>query len=172
MNPIIPFHKHFVVFVQSLSRVWLFVTPWLLCPSLSPRVCSNSCPLSQWWHPTISSSAASFSSCPQSFPASVFSYEAALHIRWPKYWSFSFNFSLSNEYSWLISFRIDRFDLLTVQGTLKSLFQHHSSKALILWCSAFFTVLVLFNHKMEILCKILKMRWTNICEAFDTWPGL
>ena len=70
----------------------------------------------------------------------VFSNESALHIRWPKYWSFSFNISSYNEYSGLISFRMDWLDLLAVQGTLKSLFQHHSSKASILWCSAFFTV--------------------------------
>ena len=78
---------------------------------------------------------------PSSFPSiRVFSNESALHIRWPKYWSFSFNISLSNEYSGLISFRIDWFDLLAVQGTLKSLIQHHSSKASILRCSAFFIV--------------------------------
>ena len=70
----------------------------------------------------------------------VFSNESALHIKWPKYWSFSFSNSLSNEYSGLISFRIDWLDLLAVQGTLKSLLQHHSSKASILWCPAFFTV--------------------------------
>ena len=70
----------------------------------------------------------------------VFSNESIHCIRWPKYWSFSFNVSPSNEYSGLISFRIDRFDLLSVKGTLKSLLQHHSSKASILWCSAFFVV--------------------------------
>ena len=70
----------------------------------------------------------------------VFSNESALHIRWPKYWSFSFNFSPFNEHPGLISFRMDWLDLLAVQGTLKSLLQHHSSKASILWCSAFFTV--------------------------------
>ena len=70
----------------------------------------------------------------------VFSYESVLHIRWPKYWSFSFGISLSNECSGLTSFRIDWFDLFAVQGTLKSLSQHHSSKASILRCSAFFTV--------------------------------
>ena len=78
---------------------------------------------------------------PSIFPSIwVFSNEAALRIRWPKYWSFSFNISPSNEYSGLISFRIDWFDLLAVQGTLKSLLQHHSSKASILHCSAFFMV--------------------------------
>ena len=71
---------------------------------------------------------------------SIFSSESALHISWPKYWSFSFNISPSNEYSGLISFRMDWLDLLTVQGTLKSLLQHHSSKASVLWCSAFFIV--------------------------------
>ena len=70
----------------------------------------------------------------------VLSNESALHIRWPKYWSFSFNISASNEHSGLISFRMDWFDLLAVQGTLKSLLKHHSSKALILWHSAFFIV--------------------------------
>ena len=78
---------------------------------------------------------------PSIFPSiRVFSSELALHIRWPKYWSFSFSISASNEYSGLISFRIDWFDLLAVQGTLKSLLQHHSSKASILRCSAFFIV--------------------------------
>ena len=70
----------------------------------------------------------------------VFSNESALHIRWPKYWNFNFNISPSKEHSRLISFRMDWLDLLAVQGTLKSLLQHHSSKASILWCSAFFTV--------------------------------
>ena len=78
---------------------------------------------------------------PSIFPSiRVFSNESALCIRWPKYWSFSFSISLSNEYSGPISFRMDWFDLLAVQGTLKSLLQHHSSKASILWCSAFFAV--------------------------------
>ena len=78
---------------------------------------------------------------PSIFPSiRVFSNESVLCIRWPKYWSFSFNISPSNEYSGLISFRIDWFDLLAVQGTLKSLLQHHSSKASIFWCSTFFMV--------------------------------
>ena len=80
---------------------------------------------------------------PSIFPSiRVFSSESILRIRWPKYWSFSFSISPSNEYSGLIAFRMDCFDLLTVQGTLKSLLQHHSSKASILWCSAFFMVQV------------------------------
>ena len=87
-----------------------------------------------------SPSAIPFSSCPLSFPASVFSNESALCNRWPKYWSFSFSISPSNEYSGLISFRIVWFDLLAVQGTLQSLIQHYSSKASILQYSAFFMV--------------------------------
>ena len=78
---------------------------------------------------------------PSIFPSiRVFSNESVLHIRWPKYWTFSVSISPSNEYSELISFGIDWFDLLAVQGTLKSLLQHHSSEASILWCSAFFIV--------------------------------
>ena len=111
----------------------------LPCPSPSPRVCSDSCPSSQWCHSTISSSVIPFSSCLQAFPASGSFPKTWLHIRWLTYWSFSI--SPSSEYSGLISFRIEfRFNLLAVQGTLKSLLQHHSSKASILWRSAFFTV--------------------------------
>ena len=89
----------------------------LPCPSLSPRVCWNSCPLSWWCSLTISSSAALFCSCLQSFPASgSFQWVSSLHL-WTKYWSFSFSIRPSNEYSGLISFRIDWFDLLAVQGT-------------------------------------------------------
>ena len=110
------------------------------CPSPTPRVYSNSCPFSRWFHPTISSSVVPFSSCLQYFPTLVFSNESVLCIRWPKYWSFSFNVSPSYEYSGLISLKMDWMDLLAVQGTLKSLLQHHSSKASILQCSAFFTV--------------------------------
>ena len=108
------------------------------CPSPSPRVCSNSCPLSQWCHPTHSSSVITFSSCLQSFPASgSFLEESALHIRWSKYWSFNFSISPSIEYSGLISFRIDWFDLLAVQGNFKSLLQDHSSEALIFLALSF-----------------------------------
>ena len=108
----------------------------LPCPSVSPRVCSNSCTLSQWCHPTIS-----LLLLPSIFPSiRVFSNESVLPIRWLKYWSFSFSLSPSNEYSGLISFRMDWLDLLAVQGTLKSLLQHHSSKASILQHSAFFII--------------------------------
>ena len=101
--------------------------------SPTPGACSNSGPLSQWCHPTISTSDVPLSFHLQSFPASgFFSNESVLLIKWPKYWSFSFSISPSNEYSGLIYFRMDWFDLPEVQGTVKSLHQHHSSKASIL----------------------------------------
>ena len=132
--------------VQSLSCVWLFVTPWaparqaslfitisqslLKLMSVESVMPSNRLILC---HPLLL--------LPSLFPSiRVFSNESVLCIRWPKYWSFSFSISLSSEYSGLISFRMDWLDLLAVQGTLKSLLQHHSSKASIPWCSAFFIV--------------------------------
>ena len=109
-------------------------------PSPSPRVYTNPCPLSQCCHPTISFSVVLLL-LSSIFPNSrVFSNEPALYIRWPNYWSFSFNISPSNEHPGLISFRMDWLDLLAVQGTLKSLLQHHSSKASIILRSAFFIV--------------------------------
>ena len=110
-----------------------------LCPPLTPRICSNSCPLTQGCYLTTSSFATAPLFLPSIFPSiGVFSNESALHIRWQKYWSFSI--SPSNEYPGLISFRIDWFDLLAVQRTLKSLLQHHSLKASVLQRSAFFAV--------------------------------
>ena len=112
----------------------------LPCLSPTPGAYSNSCPLSQWCHPTISASR------PLLLPPSVlpsirvFSDESVLLMRWPKYWSFSFSISPSIEYSWLISFRMDWLYLLIVQGTLKNLRQYHSSKASILQHSVFFIV--------------------------------
>ena len=112
----------------------------LPCPSPTPRACSNSCPLS-WWMPSNHLILCHPLLLPSIFPSiRVFSKESVLCIRWPKYWSFSFNISPSNEYAGLISFRIDWFDLLAVQGTLNSLLQHHSSKASILRHSAIFMV--------------------------------
>ena len=112
------------------------------CPSPAPGVYPNSCPLSRWCHPAISSSFIPFHPLlllPSIFPSiRVFSNELAVRIRWPKYWSFSFSVSPSNEHPGLISFRMDWLDLLAVQGTLKSLLQHHSSKASVLCRSAFF----------------------------------
>ena len=123
----------------------------LLCPPLSPRVCSNLCPLSQCYYLTISSSATLFSFCLQSFPAlGSFPMSQLFTSCGQSYRSFSFNISPSNEHSGLISFRMDWLDLLAVQGTLKSLLQHHSSKASILWCSAFLdgcpTLTSIYDH--------------------------
>ena len=138
------------VVVHSLSRVRLFVTPWAAAHQASLSF-------------TISYSLLRFMSIesvmlsnhlilchsllllPSIFPSiRIFSSELVLHIRWPKYWSFSISISPSNEYLGLIFFRIDWFDLLAVQRTLKSLLQHHSLKVSILWCSAFF--MVQFSH--------------------------
>ena len=111
------------------------------CPSPTPGVYPNSCPLSQWCHPTISSSVIPLLLLSSIFPSiRVFSNESALCIRWPRYWSFSFSISPSNEHPELISSKMDWLDLLVVQGTLKSLLQNHSSKASIFRCSAFFIV--------------------------------
>ena len=110
------------------------------CPSPTPGVHSNSCPWSRGCHPAISSSVIPFSSCPQSLPASESFPMSQLCMRRLKYWSFSFSITPSKEHPRLISLRMDWFYLLAVQGTLKSLLQHHSSKASILWHSAFFTV--------------------------------
>ena len=162
----------YIVVVQSLSHVWLFATPWTAaqpasCPSLFPRVCSDSCPLSLWCHPTISSSVIPFSSCLQLFPVlGVFTNESVLCIRWPKYWSFSFSISPSSGYIALISFRIDWFDLLAAQVTLKSILQCHSSKALILWCSAFF--MVQLSHPYMTTGKtIVWSRWTFVSKVMS-----
>ena len=105
--------------VQSLSCVRLFVTPWTAACQASLSTTNfwsppNPCPLSQWCHPTISSSVVPFSSCLQRPCIRVFSNESALRIRWPKYWTFSFNISPSNEHPGLISFRMDWLDLLAV----------------------------------------------------------
>ena len=157
--------------VQSLSRVRLFATPWIAArqaslPSPTPGDYPNSWPSSRWCHPAISSSAVPFSSCPQSLPASVFSNESTLHMRWPKYWSFSFSISPSSEHPGLISFRMDWLDLLAAQGTLKSLLQHHSSKASILRCSAFFTV-QLSHPYMTTGKTIAWTRWTFVGKVMS-----
>ena len=131
--------------VQLLSHVWLFATTWTTARQ-APLSITNSWSLLKLmsiesvmpsshlilYHPLL---------LPSIFPSiRVFSNESVLCIRWPNYWNFSFSISPFNEYSGLISVRIDWFDLLAVQGTLKSLLQHHSSKASILWCSAFLMV--------------------------------
>ena len=134
----------------------------LSCPSLSLGVCSDSCSLIWWCHPTISSSATPFSFLPSIFPSiRVFSNESALHIRWPKYWSFSVNISPSSEHPGLISLRMDWLDLLAVQGTLKNLLQYHSSKASILQRSAVF--IVQFSHPCMTTGKTTALtRWTFV----------
>ena len=106
---------------------------------------------------------------PSTFPRiRGFSNELALRIRWPKYWSFGFSISPSNEYSGLISFRMDWFDLLAVQGTLKSLLQHHSSKASILWCSAFF--MVQLSHPYMTTGKTIALiRWTFVSKVMSVF---
>ena len=132
--------------VQSLSRVRLFVTPWTAGPQTSLSIINFRSLLKLMsiesvmpsnhlilCHPLLL--------LPSILPSiKIFPNESALCIRWPKYWRFGFSISPSNEYSRVISFRIDWLDLPAVQGTLKSLLQHHSSKASILWCSAFFIV--------------------------------
>ena len=126
----------------------------LPCPSLSPGVGSNSCPLSRWCRHSLLLSSI--------FPSiRVFSNESALCIRRPEYWSFSFSISPSSEYSGLISFRIDHFDLLVVQGTFRSLLQHHSLKASILWHSAFFMVQP--SHLYMTTGKIIAL---TVCNHF------
>ena len=134
------------------------------CPSPTPGVYPNASPLSQWCHPTISSSVVPFS-CSQSFLASG-SFQRSQLFRWPKYWSFNLNISPSSEHPGLISFRMDWLDLLAFQGTLKSLLQHHSSKAPILQHSAFFTVQL--SHPYMTTGKTIALtRWTFVGKVMS-----
>ena len=128
------------------------------CPSPTPGVQSDSRSSSQQCHPAISSSVVPFSSCPQSPSIRVFSNESTLRMRWPKYWSFSFSIILSKEHPGLISFRMDWLDLFAVQGSLKSLLQHHSSKVSILQCSV---VSFLYNPTLT----SIHSHWKN--HSFD-----
>ena len=157
--------------VQSLSRGWLFVTPWTTARQASLPITIS------WRLLKLMSMESVMPSnhlilcfplllLPSIFPSiRVFSNESVLHIRWLKYWSFSFSISLFNDYPGLIFFRMDRFDLLAVQGTLKSLLQHHSSKASILWSSAFF--IVQFSHPYMITGKTIALtRWTFMYKGF------
>ena len=134
------------------------------CPSPTPGVHSNSCPSSiesvmPSSHLILCRPLLLLPPIPPSIRA--FSNESALRMRWPKYWSFSFSISPSNEHPGLISFRMDWLDLLAVQGTLKSLLQHHSSKASILWHSAFFTVQL--SHPYMTTGKTITLtRWTFV----------
>ena len=135
-----------VQFSHSLSRIQLFATPWTVACQASQSTTNSRSLLKLMSIESVIPSnhlilCRPLLLLPSIIPSiRVFSNESVLHIRWPKYWSFSFSISLSNEYSGLISFRMDWLDLLAVQGTLKSLLQHHSSKASILQCSAFFMV--------------------------------
>ena len=139
----------------------------LPCPSPSPGAWSNSCPLSWWCHPTISSSVIPFSSCLQSFPASgsflmSWLFTSGGQSTGAQAKELSFSISLSNEYSGLISFRIDWFDLFAIQDTVKSLLQHHNSKALILWHSDFF--MVQLSHPYMTTGKTIALTSWISCE--------
>ena len=132
--------------VQSLSHVQLFATPWTAVHQASLSI-TNSRSLLKLMSIELVMPSNHLTLChpllllPSIFPSiRVFNNESVLHSRWPNYWTFSFSISPSNEYSELISFRVDWLDLLAVQGTLKSLLQHHTSKAWVLGCSAFFIV--------------------------------
>ena len=132
--------------VQLLSHVRLFVTPWIAAHQASLSIVNSQSLLRLMSIESVMPSNHLIFCCPLLLPPSifpsirVFSNESVLRIRWPKYWSFSFNISPSTQHSGLISFRMDWLDLLAVQGTLKSLLQHHRSKASILWLSAFFII--------------------------------
>ena len=138
--------------VKSLSRVQLFETPWTAAQQASLSI-TNSQSLLKLMSIELLMPSNHLILChpfllpPSIFPRiRVFFSESILHIRWPKIWSYSFSISLSNEYSGLISFRMDRVDIFEVQGTLNSFPQHLSSKASILWCSPFFTVQLLHTY--------------------------
>ena len=137
----------------------------LPCPSPTPGSCTNSCPLS-WWPSNHLALCLPLLLLPLSFPRiRAFSNKSGLHIRWPKYWSFNVSINLFNEYSGLIFFRIDRFDLLAVQGTHKSLLQHHSLKASILQHSFLFMVQLL--HPYMITAKTLNFDSMDFCSQSD-----
>ena len=157
--------------VQSLSHVWLFATPWTAAQQASLSITNSRSLLKLMSIELVMPSNHLILCCPLLllpliFPSlRVFSNESALCIRWPKYWNFSFSISLSNEYSGLIYFRMDWLDLLAVQGTLKSLHQHHSSKASILQCSAFF--IVQLSHPYMTTGKTIALtRWTFVGLCF------
>ena len=156
--------------VQSLSRVRLFVTPWTAARQAS--LSNNSRSLLKLMSIDSVLPSNHLILCrpllpPLTFPSiRVFSKESAFHIRWPKSCSFSFSISPSNEYSGLISFRVDLLDILAVQGTLKSLLQHHGSKASILQCSAFF--IVQLSHPYMTTGKAITLtRWTFVGKVMS-----
>ena len=158
--------------VQSLSRVQLFVTPWTAARLASLSITNSQRLLKLMSIMLVMPSNHLILCCsllllPSIFPSiKVFSSESSLCIRWPKYWSFSFIISPSNEFSGLISFRMDWLDLPVVQGTLKSLLQHHSSKASILWRSAFF--IVQLSHPYVTTGKTIALTgWTFVGKVMS-----
>ena len=159
-------HRKGQVVDQSLSPVQLSATPWTAACQASLSITSSQSLLKlisiELMMPSNHLILCRPLLLPSTFPSiRVFSKESVLHIRWPKYWSFSFSIRPSNEYSELISFRTDWLDLLVVQGTLKSLLQHHNSKASILWGSAFFTVQL--SHSYMTTGKTVALtRWTFV----------
>ena len=163
---------HPISSVQSLSRVQLFATPWTAARQVSLSITNSRSLLKLMYIESVMPSN-HFILChpllflPSIFPTiRIFSNESVLRIKWPKYWSFSFNISPSNEYSGLISFRMDWLDLLAVQGMFKCLLQHHSSKASILWHSAFFTVQL--SHPYITTGKTTALtRWTFVGKVMS-----
>ena len=160
--------------VQSLSHVRLFATPWTTTRQAYLSITNSQSLLQLMSIESVMPSSHLILCCPllllPPIPPSirVFSNESTLHMRWPKYWSFSFSISLSNEHPGLISFRMDWLDLLAVQGTLKSLLQHHSSKASILQCSAFFTVQL--SHPYMTTGKTIALtRWTFVGKVMSAF---
>ena len=155
--------------VQSHSNVRLFVTPWTAACQACLSITISQSLLKLMSIESLMPSNHFIFCCPLFLPSiflsiRVFSNESLLHIRWPKYWSFSFSISPSNEYSGLITFRTDWFDLLVVQGTLKSLLQHHSSKASTLRCLAFF--IVQLSHLYMTTGKTIALtRWTFVSKV-------
>ena len=158
--------------VQSLSRVWLFATLWTAASKTSLSITNSRSSPKLMGIKSVMPSSHLILCCPllllPPIPPNirVFSNESTLCMRWPKYWSFSFSISLSNEHPGLVSFRMDWLDLLAVQGTLKSLLQHHSSKASILRCSAFFTVQL--SHPYMTTGKTTALtRWTFVGKVIS-----
>ena len=158
--------------VQLLSCVLFFVTPWTAA-SLASQSITNSWSLLKLMSIELVMPSNHLILChpllllPSIFPSiRVFSSESVLHIRWPEYWNFSFSISFSNEYSGLIYFRMDWFDLFAVQGTLKGLLQHHSSKASMLWCSAFFMVQISYPYMTTGKTRALT-RWIFVCKVMS-----
>ena len=165
------FHSQFSS-VQLLSRVRLFATPWITARQASLSITNSQSSLKLMSIELVMPSSHLILCRPlfllPPIPPSirVFSNESTLRMRWPKYWSFSFSISPSNEHPGVISFRMDWLDLLAVQGTLKSLLQHHSSKESILWCSAFFTV-QLSHPYMTTGQTIALTRWTFVGKVMS-----